>query len=162
MSEKQRFMQAQDAISGATASAYAKFPNGKRYCLMQMYKFNSKMEISKTDVAILGKTNKGSKPTGWKGTFSATAYYNTSVVREMLLEYKNTGIMPTIDIQVTNEDPSSSIGSQTIVHRNCVFNGGVLATYDASTDVPLSEDVEGTFDDWDMPKKFSLLAGMEA
>lgn len=162
MSEQQKFMQAQDAISGATASAYAKFPDGKRYCLMQMYKFTSKMEISKTDVAILGKTNKASRPNGWKGTFSATAYYNTSIIREMLLKYKNTGVLPKIDIIVTNKDPNSTIGSQTITHTNCTFNGGILATYDASSDVPLSEEVDGTFDDWDMPTKFSLLAGMES
>lgn len=162
MSKDQKMMSAMDAISGSTASAYAKFSNGKRYCLMQLYKFEAKMEVTSVDVAILGRTNKGSKPTGWKGTFSGTAYYNQSVLREMLLEYKNTGVMPTVDIQVENEDPTSTAGRQTVILKDCLFKGGVLAKYDASSDSPLEEDVEGTFDDWDMPEKFSLLAGMEA
>ena len=161
MTSEQKIMQALDALSGSTASAHAKFSDGTRYCLMQLYKFDAKMEVTHTDVAILGRNNKGSKPTGWKGTFTGTAYYNQSVLRKMLLSYKNSGIMPTIDIQVSNEDPTSTAGKQTVILKGCLFKGGVLVKFDASSDAPLEEDIEGTFDDWEMPEEFNLLAGMK-
>ncbi len=154
-------MNALDAISGSTASCTIQLADGNRYSLMQLYKFEAKMEANSTDVAILGRNNKGSKPTGWKGTWSGTAYYNTSIFRKMMQEYKRTGIMPSMDITVTNEDPTSSAGRQTVVLKGALLNSVILAKYDASSDSPLEEDVSGTFDDWEMPKEFSLLRGMQ-
>ena len=106
----QPIMNALDAIAGSQASAYVTMADGNRYCFMQLYSFESKMDISVAEVPILGKSGKGNKPTGWSGTWSGTAHYNQSVFREMLLEYKRTGFMPTFDIQVANEDPTASVG----------------------------------------------------
>lgn len=155
-----KLMNALDAVSGSTASCTVKLSDGRRYNLMQLYKFEAKMEATATDVAILGRNNKGSKPVGWKGTWSGVSYYNTSVFRKMMLDYKKTGRMPTLDITVSNEDPTSAAGRQTIVLKGALLNSMILAKYDASTDTPLEEDVSGTFDDWDMPEEFKLLPGM--
>ena len=108
----------------------------------------------------VGKSGKGNKPTGWSGTWSGTAHYNQSVFRKMLLEYKRTGFMPTFDIQVANEDPTASVGRQTIILKNCLTKGGILAKFDADAET-LDEELEGTFDDWEMPETFSLLNGMQ-
>ena len=109
---------------------------------------------------VFAKSGKGNKPTGWSGTWSGTAHYNQSVFREMLLEYKRTGFMPTFDIQVANEDPTASVGRQTIILKNCLTKGGILAKFDADAET-LDEELEGTFDDWEMPETFSLLNGMQ-
>lgn len=153
-------MNALDAIAGSQASAYVTMADGNRYCFMQLYSFESKMDISVAEVPILGKSGKGNKPTGWSGTWSGTAHYNQSVFREMLLEYKRTGFMPTFDIQVANEDPTASVGRQTIILKNCLTKGGILAKFDADAET-LDEELEGTFDDWEMPETFSLLNGMQ-
>lgn len=155
----QKIMDALDAVSGSAASAYVKI-GGKRYCMMQLYKFEAKVEVQTSDVAILGRRNKGTKPSGWKGTWSGTAHYNQSVLRQLLLEYEKNGKLTRFDIQITNEDPTASVGRQTIVLKDCLTKGGILAKFDASSDSPLEEDLEGTFEAWDMPEKFSLLAGM--
>ena len=151
-------MNAMDAVSGSQASAYITI-GGKRYNLMQLYSFESSMEIKIKEVPILGKTGKGNKPGGWSGTWKGTAHYNQSVLRKMWLEYKNTGAMPTMTIQVTNEDPTTTVGRQTIILKNCLSKGGALAKYDAEAE-SLDEDIEGTFDDWEMPEAFSLIKGM--
>lgn len=156
----QPIMNALDAIAGSQASAYVTMADGNRYCFMQLYSFESKMGISVAEVPILGKSGKGNKPTGWSGTWSGTAHYNQSVFREMLLEYKRTGFMPTFDIQVANEDPTASVGRQTIILKNCLIKGGILAKFDADAET-LDEELEGTFDDWEMPETFSLLNGMQ-
>ena len=152
-------MHAPDAVSGALASAYVTLADGKRYNFMQLKKFESKVEIKSTEVPILGQTGKGNKPSGWVGTWSASAHYNQSIMRKMWLEYKNTGKLPTFDIQVTNEDPGASIGRQTIILNDCLSKGGVLAKFDTESEI-LDEELEGTFDDWEMPEQFSLLDGM--
>ena len=118
------------------------------------------MEITVSDVPILGKTGKGHKPSGWNGTWKGTAHYNQSILREVWLTYKNPGALPEMDIQVTNEDPTSSVGRQTVILKNCLTKGGILTKFDADAET-LEEDIEGTFDDWEMPEKFSLVAGMQ-
>ena len=153
-------MNAMDAMAGSQASAYLTI-EGTRYCFMQMYAFESSMEINSQEVPILGKTGKGNKPSGWTGTWKGTAHYNQSVLRKYFLEYKKTGRLPSFDIQVTNEDQSTSLGRQTIILKNCLAKGGILAKYDAGAEI-LDEEIEGTFDDWEMPETFSLLEGMSS
>lgn len=63
-------------------------------------------------------------------------------------------------MQIVNEDPTSDAGRQTIILRDCNINGGMLAIFDAEGDT-LKEDVEFTFEDWEMPEKFNILSGME-
>ncbi|MBQ8793926.1 MAG: phage tail tube protein [Clostridia bacterium] len=157
----QNIMNALDSVAGSMASAYITLSDNTKYCFMQLYSFESNMEVNITEVPILGKTGKGNKPAGWTGTWKGTAHYNQSVIRKMLLDYKKTGTMQPFDIQVTNEDPTASVGRQTIVLKNCLTKGGILAKFDAGADI-LDEDIEGTFDDWEMPKQFSLLTGMQA
>ena len=151
-------MNALDAVAGSQASAYITL-NGTRYNFMQLTSFESSMEVEVTEVPILGKTGKGNKPAGWTGTWSGTAHYNQSVIRQMLLEYKRTGYMPSFDIQVSNEDATSSAGRQTIILKNCLTKGGILAKFEADAEI-LDEDIEGTFDDWEMPEQFTVLNGM--
>lgn len=152
-------MNPQDSISGSQARCYITI-DGSRYNFMQIYKFESKMEMTNTEVPILGQTGKGHKATGWKGTWSGTAHYNQSIMRQIMLRYKNTGVNPPFEIQVTNEDENASIGRQTVVHKGCLLDGGVLAKFDASADM-LDEEVSGTFDDFELPETFNLLEGME-
>ena len=104
------------------------------------------------------KTGKGNKTTGWKGTGSATFHYNTSIFRKMMLDYKRTGRDTYFDIQITNEDPTSSAGRQTIILEDCNIDGGILAKFDADSEY-LDEDMDFTFEDFSMPEKFKNLKG---
>ncbi|MDR0326304.1 MAG: phage tail tube protein [Oscillospiraceae bacterium] len=151
-------MNARDAVSGALAECYVTI-SGRRYRFMQLINFQSSIIKEKSEVPILGRTGKGHKSAGWKGSFKGRAHYNQSVIRQLLLDYKNRGEDVYFDIQVTNDDPGSAVGRQTVVHKNCNINGGTLARFDANADF-LDENIEGTFDDWEMPERFTLLEGM--
>ena len=151
-------MEGVDSVSGSLAQCYITL-SGRRYNFMQLINFESKMENKVSSIPILGKTGKGHKPAGWEGTWSGKAHYNQSIMRKMLKEYKKTGKMESFIIQVTNEDPTSTVGRQTIVHYGCLFSGGTLAKFDANAEY-LDEDLSGTFEDWDMPEEFNLLPGM--
>jgi hypothetical protein len=151
-------MNGRDAVSGALAECYATI-NGRRYRFMQLIDFHSSITKAKSEVPILGRSGKGHKSSTWKGFFKGKAHYNQSVIRQILLENKNSGDDLYFDIQVSNDDPGSAAGRQTIVHKNCNINGGTLACFDANKDF-LEEIIEGTFDDWEMPEKFKILEGM--
>ena len=83
-------MSAKDTLFAALAECFVTIGK-RRYNFMQAINVEAKFEKTKTEVPILGKTGKGNKATGWKGTGSLTAHYNTSIFRKMMLDYKNTG-----------------------------------------------------------------------
>ena len=151
-------MKAKDAISAKLAECFVKI-DGNRYNFMQCINLEASFEKTKTEVPILGKTGVGNKATGWKGSGSATFHYNTSIFREMMLKYKDTGEDVYFEIQVTNEDPTSAAGRQTVVFVDCNIDGGILAKFDADGEY-LDEDMDFTFEDFKIPETFKLLDGM--
>lgn len=152
-------MKAKDAVYASLAQCFITI-KGNRYLFMQAINLEAKMNKTKTKVPILGKTGKSNKASGWEGVGSATFHYNTSVIREMLKNYKDTGEDVYFDIQISNEDPTSAVGRQTIILRDCNVDGGILAKFDANGEY-LDEDMDFTFEDWEMPETFQLLEGME-
>ena len=151
-------MKAKDALSAKLAECFVTI-EGNRYNFMQAINFEANFDRTKAKVPVLGKTGYGNKSTGWEGTFSATFHYNTSIFREMMKKYKDTGEDVYFEIQVTNEDPTSAAGRQTVVFVDCNIDGGILAKFDADGEY-LDEEMEGTFEDFKMPETFKLLDGM--
>ena len=151
-------MNARDAVSASLAECYVTIDN-TRYNFMQAINLGASVEKTKSEVPILGRTGKGNKTTGWKGTGSATFHYNTSIFRDLLHNYKKTGEDIYFDIQVTNEDPTSSVGRQTVILKDCNMDGGILAKFDADAEY-LDEDMDFTFEDFEIPEHFERLAGM--
>ncbi|HEX2927694.1 MAG TPA: phage tail tube protein [Ruminiclostridium sp.] len=152
-------MNGKDAVSASLAECYVTIDD-KRYNFMHAIKLEAKIEKTKSEVPILGRTGKGNKATGWKGTGSATFHYNTSIFRELLAKYKDTGADIYFDIQVTNEDASSGVGRQTVTLNGCNVNGGILTKFDADAEY-LDEDMDFTFENFTIIEPFSLLPGME-
>lgn len=152
-------MNAKDSVSASMAECFITI-EGNRYNFMQAINLEASIEKTKAEVPILGKTGKGNKTTGWKGTGSATFHYNTSIFRELLYNYKETGEDVYFDIQVTNEDPTSAVGRQTVILKDCNLDGGILVKFDADAEY-LDEDVDFTFEDFEMPEAFKMLPGMQ-
>ena len=152
-------MRAADSISAKLAKCFVTVGN-KRYNAFNFINLEANFSKKKTTVPILGKTGAGNKSTGWEGSGSATMHYNTSIFREMMVQFKDTGKDVYFDIQIENEDPTSKAGKQVIILVDCNIDGGTLAKFDASSDDPLDEDVDFTFEDFKMPTKFNLLDGM--
>ena len=112
-------MDAKDAVYGSLAECFITI-EGRRYNFMSITEFESKWDVNIVEVPILGKVGMGHKSAGGKGTWSGTAHYNQSVFREMADKYQKTGEMPPFTIQVSNEDPGSTVGRQTIVLYGCL------------------------------------------
>lgn len=151
-------MQGKDALSARLAECYVTI-GSNRYHMMQMIDFEAEFEKTKSEVPILGKTGYSNKSIGWKGTWKATMHYNTSIFRQLLQQYKETGEDTYFEIQVSNEDATSAAGRQTVVFVDCNVDGGILAKFDANGEY-LDESISGSFEDFRMPETFTLLDGM--
>ena len=151
------YLKAGDTISGgeATATIRVKGADGTttRENMFWAKNLEASIEIQKTEVRTLGRRSTQNKPTGWSGSGSMTIYYVTSLFRKMILQYVKTGVPVYFDINVTNHDPSSTIGKQTTVLKNCCLDSVIIAKLDVEADV-LDESVEFTFDDIDMLDEF--------
>ena len=153
------FMNARDAVSASLAECFVTI-EGNRYNFMQAIDLEAKIERSKTQVPILGQTGRGNKATGWHGSGTATFHYNSSIFRQLMYQFKENGADVYFDIQISNEDPTSAAGRQTVVLKGCNIDSGVLAKFDADSDF-LSEELRFTFEDFEIPEVFTKLDGME-
>ena len=153
-----QIMHAKDSITASLAECYVTIA-GVRYNFMQAINLEASIEKNKTEVPILGKTGKGNKATGWSGSGSATFHYNTSIFRQLLSLFKETGEDVYFDIQITNEDPTSSVGRQTVILKDCNLDGGIIAKFDADEEY-LEDEFEFTFEDFYIPESFAMLDGM--
>lgn len=152
-------MNAKDSVAASLAECYVTI-EGRRLNFMQAINLEATFNKNKTKVPILGKPGKGNKSTGWDGEGSATFHYNTSIFRKLALRYKETGEDVYFDIQLTNEDPTSSVGRQTVILKDCNMDSSILAKFDADGEY-LDEDMDFTFEDFELPEEFAMLDGME-
>lgn len=151
-------MHAKDSVAAALAECFVTI-EGNRYNFMQAIDLEASIEKTKTEVPILGKPGRGNKAAGWKGSGKATFHYNTSMFLKLLERYKNTGEDVYFDIQVTNEDPTSSVGRQTVILKDCNTDGGILTRFDADGEY-LDQELKFTFEDFEVPETFKNLDGM--
>ena len=150
-------MKGKDTIAAKMAECFITIGD-RRYNFMQMIDMEVQVEKTKTTVPRLGAIMAGHKSCGMEGTFSGTAHYNQSVMRQLLLDYKNSGVDAYFEMQITNDDPGSDAGRQTIVLYDCNTDGGILAKFDADGEY-LDEEIEGTFEDFSMLESFAQLTG---
>lgn len=148
------FLKASDTISGQEGRAYATI-NGQTEEMFYVKTLEATVEKQKAEVKTLGRRGVQHKATGWSGSGSMTIFYTTSRFRELMLQYMQNGIDTYFDIEVTNEDPSSTIGKQTVTLKGVNLDSVIMASLDTEAEA-LEEEVSFTFEDVDMPVSFNL------
>ena len=149
-----RTLNAPDTISGKEGRAYAKI-DGNNEDLFMAKTIEASVEKAKSEVKAIGKRMTGHKTTGGNGTGSMTLYYLTPLFRDMIKQWKETGVDIYFDMVIENEDPSSAAGKQSILLIGCNLDSVVLAKLDGDSDDPLDEDVDFTFEDFDILTPFT-------
>jgi hypothetical protein len=152
-------MSARNAPSSKMAECYVTI-EGNRYNFMSAINVEINFEKEKTEVPILGRMNRGSKPVGSKITGSGEFHKNTSIWNEIAYRFQETGEDVYFDMQITNYDPITNIGRQTIILYDCNFDSVTLAAFDADSDDVLTETLDFTADRFEMPEKYTMMEGM--
>jgi hypothetical protein len=147
------FLKANDTISGQEGRAYATI-NGQVEEMFYTKTLEASVEKQKAEVKTLGRRGVQHKTTGWSGSGSMTIYYVTSRFRQLMIDYIKTGRDTNFDITVTNEDPGSTIGAQTVTLLGVNLDSVVMVSLDTESDA-LEEDIDFTFEDIDMGQAFN-------
>ena len=155
----QAIMHAKEPVDGREGAAYATI-DGRRYLLLQLKNFEAKDDIESLEIPRLGTKSMGHREGTVKGSWSATLYYNTDIFRDIAILHRKTGKMTYFDLQITNDDPNTSAGRHTTIYKNCLLNSTVMSKLDIENKV-LDEEINGTYDDVEMPERFAVLEGME-
>jgi hypothetical protein len=73
---------------------------------------------------------------------------------DLIETFKNTGILPTFDCQVTQEDKASSVGRSTKVYTGCIIDGDVLLSmFDADGEF-IEQTIEAYAMDFNTAEKY--------
>ena len=118
------YLLAKDTVNGAEGKIFVTV-NGKQIEVAGMMNINTYAEIQGKEMRVVGTRTIQNKANGAKQTGKGNIYYGTSLWTDMVLEYINTGNMPQFDLQITNDDPSSSVGSQSIAYYGCELTGSI-------------------------------------
>lgn len=149
-------LNAPDTISGKEGRAYAKV-NGNNEELFFAKTIEGSVEKAKSEVKAIGKRMTGHKTTGGNGTGSMTLYYLTPLFRSMIKQWKETGVDIYFDMVIENDDAESAAGKQSTLLISCNLDSVVLGKLDADSDDPLDEDVDFTFEDFDILTPFTAI-----
>jgi hypothetical protein len=156
---KQTTMHAKDVLLAKLASCYITV-NGERRLVLQAKNLTATVEKEKVEVSILGRMMKGHKTVSMTGSGSLTIYQNTSLFTNMVKKAKDTGQDQYFDMMVVNEDPTSDAGAQIVTLKDCNIDGCDIAAFDADGEL-LEQDIDFTFEDFEIIKSFRELEGVE-
>ena len=145
-------LNAGDTISGQEGKATAKI-NGEVKDMFYIKTLEATCTKNKQEVRTLGKRGVQHKTTGWSGEGSMTIYYVTSEFVKMAREYIKNGVDTYFTITVENNDPTSSIGKQTVTLFDVNVDSIPVAKL-AVEDEVLECDMDFTFDDLDLIDEF--------
>lgn len=118
------YLLAKDTVNGAEGKIFITV-NGKNVEVACMRNITTNAEIQSNDMRVIGTRTIQNKNNGAKLTGTGNIYYGTNLFTDMVLQYIETGVMPEFDIQITNQDPTTSIGSQVMGYYGCTLTGTI-------------------------------------
>jgi len=137
------FIAAQNTVSGREGQVIATI-NGRVETLFEVESFDSEVELEKQEIRTLGNRAQQHKVIGWSGTGTMTVKYISSRFRQIIVDYINTGRMPTMTLVGTNNDVQSRVGAQTISLSGVIIDGSEMFKLDID-EGELTEEISFTY-----------------
>lgn len=153
------FLNPQDVPSARLAELFCTL-DGRRYSMLNAKSFEATASIENADVPRLGSMITGKKPTGMEVKLSMTVYKCSPMFDNVIETFKNTGVMPTFECQVTSSDGATSIGKDTKIYHDCMIDGDVLLSmFDAEGEF-VEQEIEAFAMDYSTKDKYKEPAYM--
>lgn len=146
------FLLERDALNGKEGKAFATI-DGRNVEMFGIKKFQSDADFQEADFKVVGTRLVQKKTTGVTLTGSMTIYYGTPEFVSLVEGYIKTGKLPYFTLQITNDDPATSVGTQTIAFYNVKLQKMPIAILDADSDF-LTEDVSFSFTSFEVLQAF--------
>lgn len=138
------YLLAKDTVNGAEGKVFITL-DGKNIEVACMRNITTNAEIQGNDMRVIGTRTIQNKANGAKLTGTGNIYYGTNLFTDMVLQYINTGVMPQFDIQITNNDPTTSIGSQVMAYYGCQLTGTIPLSILNDEEAMLNYDFNFTY-----------------
>ena len=119
------FLLERDTLSGKLGTATVTV-DGKVHELFRAREIKVVADIQTKEMKALGTTRVQPKNIGVRQTGSGVLYFGSDLLTQMALDYMETGKVTYFDLQVTNSDPTATVGEQTMVYYGCKLSGEVL------------------------------------
>ena len=118
------YLLAQDTLNGAEGSIVITV-NGQNTVIAGMRNIQTVADIQSEDMRTIGTRKIQQKPNGANLTGTGNIYYGSNIFTDIVLDYINNGKVTQFDIQITNNDPSTSVGSQVMAYYGCTLTGEI-------------------------------------
>lgn len=155
------YMKAGDAISGKEGVLTATI-NGVVKTVAECKSINAKITKNKQEFHALGYRGTQYKARGWTGTGTLTIHYASSDWIKQMVLYANSGVDTYFNLVITNSDPTSSIGAQSVMLTDCNLDESEVAKLDVEADF-LDQTMNFTFSGIKLLSSFNpLIPGVQA
>lgn len=140
------YLLAQDTLNGAEGKIVIS-RDGRNMEIAGMRNIITNAELLGNDMKVIGTRKIQNKNNGAKLTGTGNIYYGSNIFTDMVLEYINTGKMPQFDIQITNNDPTTTVGSQVMAYYGCTLKGTIPMSILNDEEAMLNYDFEFAYTD---------------
>lgn len=141
--KEKEVMNARNTVDGTMAECQVIW-DGEQYNFLQAISLHTEFRIIR---------DRRGRPKGWAGSGIMRFHYNDSVFRRIMAKARERGKDIYFDMLVTNEDPVSQMGRQTVLLKGCRIDGGAAALFDAESRF-LEDFAKFTFNDFEFKEKF--------
>lgn len=142
-----------DALNGKEGRAFMTV-DGRNIELFGLKNFNTEANFQEADFKVVGTRLVQKKTTGVELTGTMTIYYGTPDFIQLTQNYIKTGQLPYFTLQVTNDDPSTSVGTQTVAFYNVKLQRVPIAILDADVEF-LTEEVSFSYTSFEILEAFN-------
>ena len=140
------YLLAKDTVNGAEGSVVIT-RDGKNQVIAGMNNITTNAGVQSQDMRVIGTRKIQQKPNGVKLTGKGNIYYGSNVFTDMVLDYITTGKAAYFDIQITNSDPTPSIGNQVVAYYGCTLTGDIPISILDDEESMLKYDFEFSYTD---------------
>lgn len=148
------YLLAKDTVNGAEGSVVVT-RNGRNYVIAGMRNIRPTGKIQSEKMRVIGTRKIQDKPNGVELTGAGNIYYGFDLFREMALNYIHTGVMEEFDIQITNNDPTTSLGTQVMAYYGCHLTGEIPLSILNSDETMMNYDFNFAYTDVQMLQGFN-------
>ena len=149
-----QFFNAQDAPRTNAAEIFATIGE-RRYTMLNAKNCEANASITLGDVKRLGTTITGKKAIGMEVKLSMTVYKCSEMFDNLIEEFKNTGVLPTFEVQITSSDAATTIGRSTKIYHECVIDGDVLLSMVDADGEFIEQTIEAYAMDYTSAEKYT-------
>lgn len=151
------FLLERDTVNGALGTIYVT-RNGQNVEVIGFKNIQTTASVQSQDMRTIGTTRVQDKPNGAKQTGKGNVYYGSNgsnMFRDMVLSYVNNGVTEYFDIQITNNDPTVSMGNQIGAYYGCHLTGDIPLSILNDEESMLNYDFNFAYTSVGMLQKFS-------